>query len=68
MANIRTTKVGEEVYCSVIDVLELLKASKDNKQVIKDIEALLTPKIDDKDLSDFNKKLKQGLNWNPKSD
>jgi hypothetical protein len=65
MANIRTTKVGEEVYCSVIDVLELLKASKD-KQAIKEIEALLKPKIDDKDLSDFNKKLKKGLNWDPK--
>jgi predicted methyltransferase len=68
MANIKKIKINEEWYCKISDVLEALKESKDVDNAIASVEALIKPKEKTEELSDFNKKLKQGLNWSPKED
>ena len=75
MDNIRKIEKDGEWYVSVKDVLEMLKQTGDVEKAIGILknfdEEVVRYELDkysevDEELSDFNKKLKQGLGWNPR--
>lgn len=75
MDNIRKIEKDGEWYVSVKDVLEMLKQTGDVEKAIDILKNFdketVSYELDkysevDEELSDFNKKLKQGLGWNPR--
>ena len=73
MDKIRRIKVNDVWYCSIEDVVKVLTKTKDMKEAIK----MIVPKketviemnndVDNNEpLSDFNQKLKKGLDFNPR--
>ncbi|WP_204344332.1 hypothetical protein [Psychroserpens algicola] len=76
MANIKKIRIDDEWYCSINDVLKLMKDTNDIDDSIRELKKLNTivvkargsKKEDEPELSDFNKKLKKGLDWNPKKE
>ena len=73
MAKIKKIRIDDEWYCSINDVLQLMKDTNDIDKSIGELKKLNTVTIkvkpkgeEDKDLSDFNQKLKKGLDWNPR--
>lgn len=77
MAQIKTIKINDELYGSIKDIVRVIKETKDINKALEIIAPKTVHKVelkvnepleDDEELSDFNKKLKKGLDWNPRKE
>jgi len=75
MDNIKRIKINDEWYVSIKDAIKVMKDTKDIETSIKAIlpkevykTEMQVDKENKEELSDFNKKLKKGLDWNPRKE
>ena len=64
MDSLKKVKIDGEWFYRAEDIITVLKGSKDLDKAISTLQVDIKPK--EEKLSDFNEKLKKGLNWSPK--